>query len=106
MKQFVVAVCLLSFSTFAMASVNTEVKKTSTAKTAKRAVKAVKAPSKKKAEYGTSYSFDGASIKGKLQEGNMRRIVVENDKSIDDLLGIRKNFDDRERDEAERNLSW
>ncbi|PWU19114.1 MAG: hypothetical protein C5B49_06245 [Bdellovibrio sp.] len=57
-------------------------------------------------EYSTSHSFDGARINGKVQEGQLRRIVIENDKSIEDLLGVRKNFDDREREENERNLSW
>lgn len=61
---------------------------------------------KKVSEYSTSHSFQGTNIKGKLQEGSLRKIVVENDKSLDDLLGVRKNFADREREEQARSLSW
>ncbi len=57
-------------------------------------------------DYSTSHSFDGAAIKGRVQEGNLHRIVIENDKSLDDLLGIRKNFDDRSKEEAQRNETW
>jgi hypothetical protein len=57
-------------------------------------------------DYSTSHSFDGAAIKGRVQEGNLHRIVVENDKSLDDLLGVRKNFDDRTKKEAQRNQTW
>lgn len=67
---------------------------------------AAKKPGKKASnkykDYGTSHAFNSANIKGKVQEGNMRRIVVENDKSLEDLLGIRKSFDDRQREEGER----
>lgn len=66
----------------------------------------VSAQGNKAASYSTSHSFEGSKIQGQLQEGSLRRIMVENDKSIDDLLGIRKQFDDRELEETERNLSW
>ena len=56
--------------------------------------------------YSTSHSFEGSRVNGQLQEGSLRRIMVENDNSIDDLLGVIKQFDDRESDEGERNLSW
>ena len=64
------------------------------------------AQTNKTGSYSTSHSFEGSKIQGQLQEGSLRRIMVENDKSIDDLLGIRKQFDDRELEETERNLSW
>lgn len=71
------------------------------------AVAASAAPKKKqKSEYQTSHSFNGAQINGRLQEGHLRKIVVEDDKSIEDLLGVRKKFDDREQDEKERVVSW
>lgn len=64
------------------------------------------AKSNKSSEYSTSMSFEGASLKGKVQSGSLRRIVVENDKSLDDLLGVRKHFDDREQQEKGRVTSW
>ena len=56
--------------------------------------------------FTTSHSFEGTGIDGKLQHGNLRKIVVENDKSLEDLLGVRRNFEDREKEERERNDSW
>lgn len=76
------------------------------------AVSASAAPKKKVAakaatsEYSTKMSFEGAAIKGKVQSGSLRKIVVENDKSIDDLLGVRKHFDDREGAEKGRVTTW
>ncbi|MBX3019599.1 MAG: hypothetical protein KF767_17050 [Bdellovibrionaceae bacterium] len=77
------------------------------------AVSANAAPKKKVAakaatnsEYSTKMSFEGAAIKGKVQSGSLRKIVVENDKSIDDLLGVRKHFDDREGTEKGRVTTW
>lgn len=75
-------------------------------RSARASKSAVKSASKKNGGYSTSHSFDGARVKGRVQEGSLRRIVVENDKSLDDLLGVRKNFDDRSSEETERNLSW
>ncbi len=54
----------------------------------------------------TTLSFEGSKIKGKVQEASLRKIVVENDKSLEDLLGVRKQFDDRRREETERAESW
>jgi hypothetical protein len=56
--------------------------------------------------FSTNHSFEGTGIDGKLQHGNLRKIVVENDKSLEDLLGVRRNFEDREKEERERNDSW
>lgn len=102
MKRAVIAILLLSFSVFSQAATS------STAKSKKAVSSKAKKTSKSvvNKEYQTSLAFDGTNIKGKVQEGNMRRIVIENDKSLDDLLGIRKNFADREKEETERNLSW
>ncbi len=50
----------------------------------------------------TSLSFEGSKLKGKVQEASLRKIVVENDKYLEDLLGVRKNFDDRRAEEKER----
>lgn len=57
-------------------------------------------------EYSTKMSFEGTSLKGKVQSGSLRKIVVENDKSLDDLLGVRKHFDDREQQEKGRVTAW
>jgi hypothetical protein len=59
-----------------------------------------------KSEFSTSHNFDGTDVNGQLQQGSLRRIVVEDDKSIEDLLGVRKKFDDRQADEKERVPSW
>lgn len=73
---------------------------------AQKAVKAVAANSSMPSEFSTNMSFEGKSIKGKVQSGSLRKIVVENDKSLDDLLGVRRHFDDREQQEGERNSAW
>lgn len=57
-------------------------------------------------DYQTNMAFDGTQLNGRLAEGSLRKIVVENDKSLDDLLGVRKKFDDREQEESQRNASW
>lgn len=61
---------------------------------------------KEAGQYGTNHAFDGATLNGRLNEGSLRKIVVENDKSLDDLLGVRKKFDDRQGEEKQRNASW
>lgn len=65
-----------------------------------------KSAQKVNSEYQTNMAFDGATLNGKLAEGSLRKIVVENDKSLEDLLGVRKKFDDRELEEKQRNASW
>lgn len=71
------------------------------------AKKALQTPKIKEAgQYGTNHAFDGATLNGRLNEGSLRKIVVENDKSLDDLLGVRKKFDDRQGEEKQRNASW
>lgn len=67
----------------------------------------VKAPAiRQQGEYQTNMAFDGTQVNGRLAEGSLRKIVVENDKSLDDLLGVRKKFDDRVQEESQRNASW
>lgn len=39
--------------------------------------------------------FDGATVGGKIQAPMEALTVVENEKSIDDLIGVRKDFQDR-----------
>lgn len=100
---------LVSFSVQAATVVQKTSKKTTqksfVAKTTVR--KQMKAPQvREKGEYQTNMAFDGTSLNGRLAEGSLRKIVVENDKSLDDLLGVRKKFDDREQEESQRNASW
>jgi hypothetical protein len=54
-------------------------------------------------KFSTSHSFEGTNISGRVQQTDLRRIVIENDKSIEDLLGVRAHFLDREKEELERN---
>ncbi|MBC7740939.1 MAG: hypothetical protein H7061_02000 [Bdellovibrionaceae bacterium] len=43
----------------------------------------------------TDVKFDGQMVGGKLQSPFESLAVVENEKTIDDLIGVRKNFSDR-----------
>lgn len=43
----------------------------------------------------TDVRFDGQTVGGKIQSPFESLAVVENEKSIDDLIGVRKNFSDR-----------
>lgn len=60
------------------------------------------APSSKKSQLGTSFSFDAASVRGKYQMNGQGIATVEDEKVLDDLLGLRKNFKDREKQELSR----
>ena len=60
-------------------------------------------PSKKASSLGTSFRFDGSSLHGKYQSSPGLTSTVENDKYLEDLLGARKNFDDRNKKDLERN---
>ena len=75
-------------------------------KVAKVAKKKKPVPSalKDKGEHlGTNFRFDGSSLHGKYQNPLSTTATVENDKYLDDLLGARKHFDDREKKDSERN---
>lgn len=76
------------------------------AEASKKTAKAGNAKKMAGSEYSTKMSFEGTSLKGKVQSGSLRKIVVENDKSLDDLLGVRKHFDDREQQEKGRVTAW
>ncbi len=43
----------------------------------------------------TDVRFDGQTVGGKIQSPAEALSVVENEKSIDDLIGVRKDFRDR-----------
>ncbi|HEY8269515.1 MAG TPA: hypothetical protein VIG33_01395 [Pseudobdellovibrionaceae bacterium] len=65
----------------------------------------VKKHSKKnsQAKLGTSFKFDGSNLRGKYQNSLSTTATVENDKFLEDLLGGRTQFEDRDQKERERN---
>lgn len=58
--------------------------------------------SRKTDELGTSFSFDPASVRGKYNMASQGIARVEDEKVLDDLLGLRRSFKDREQQEASR----
>lgn len=56
----------------------------------------------KSSNLGTSFSFDPASVRGKYKIASQGIATVEDEKLIDDLLGVRKSFKDREDQELSR----
>ena len=54
-----------------------------------------KKESKKESNLTTDASFSDQAVGGKYQLPMEALSVVENEKSIDDLIGVRKNFNDR-----------
>lgn len=55
------------------------------------------------AKLGTSFKLDGSALRGKYQSSLGTRATVENDKSLDDLLTGRTQFDDRIQQDSEKN---
>jgi hypothetical protein len=53
-------------------------------------------------QLGTSFSFDAASVRGKYQTAGQGIALVEDEKVLDDLLGLRRSFRDRETQENSR----
>jgi hypothetical protein len=53
-------------------------------------------------QLGTSFSFDAASVRGKYQTAGQGIAMVEDEKVLDDLLGLRRSFRDREAQEQLR----
>ncbi|MCC6137456.1 MAG: hypothetical protein IT287_02405 [Bdellovibrionaceae bacterium] len=79
----------------------------------KKSHKAPKASSKKavtknvsknapEGQLGTAFSFDAASVRGKYQMAGQGIAAVEDEKVLDDLLGLRRSFRDREAQESTR----
>jgi hypothetical protein len=73
---------------------------TATADTVKKRKKGPSA--KTQVTLGTSFRFDGSSLHGKYQTSPATTATVENDKFLEDILGARKNFDDRVANDLER----
>ncbi len=56
----------------------------------------------KDGQLGTNFSFDSASVRGKYQMAGQGIAMVEDEKVLDDLLGLRRSFKDRESQENSR----
>lgn len=61
------------------------------------------ATTSKKGNLGTSFKFDGTTLRGKYNTSLGTSATVEDDKYLDDLLGGRKSFNDRIKKENQRN---
>ncbi|KYG60441.1 hypothetical protein [Bdellovibrio bacteriovorus] len=60
-------------------------------------------PAAKKSQLGTSFRFNGSTLRGKYQSSMGTAATVENDKLLEDLLKGRTHFNDRQAKETERN---
>lgn len=89
MKQFIFMALILQFMQPAMASEHRQ--------------KGLKKPAVKKSQLGTSFKFDGSTLRGKYQNSMNTAATVENDKLLEDLLKGRTEFNDRLEEEKERN---
>lgn len=56
----------------------------------------------KEGQLGTSFAFDAASVRGKYQMAGQGIASVEDEKVLDDLLGLRRSFKDRDQQEQKR----
>ena len=91
MKILALVFAVLYFATIFSHDAFSATKKQKTAKSA---------PHKK---LSTSLDFSDRTVGGKYQYSTEAITTVENDKSLDDLIGVRKNFKDRiERSESLR----
>ena len=60
-----------------------------------KAKKMKKASRKEQSKIGTSHNFDDHGVTGEYQMPDEALAKVENEKSLTDLLGVRKHFKDR-----------
>lgn len=51
---------------------------------------------------GTSFRLNGSTVHGKLPSAAGSTATVEGDKFLEDLIGARKDFSDREHNDLER----
>ena len=56
-----------------------------------------------KPQLGTSFRFDGTTLRGKYRTSLGTSAIVENDKYLEDLLGGRRSFKDRIQEDQKRN---
>ncbi|MCC6278664.1 MAG: hypothetical protein IT289_12180 [Oligoflexia bacterium] len=57
---------------------------------------------KRNEKFKTELDFSDRAVKGQFQQPSSGVVTVENEKAIDDLLGIRKHFKDRMKESANR----
>ncbi len=89
-------IILILFLTIAISLAITAHGKTNSKNTAKAKVKSVeKSSAKNNNQLSTDVRFDGQLVGGKIQSPFESLTVVENEKSIEDLIGMRANFSDR-----------
>jgi hypothetical protein len=69
---------------------------------ASTAVKATKAKQANDSKIGTDHNFDDKVVSGKFQYPDEATATVDDEKLMDDLIGVRKNFKDRLKESAER----
>ena len=101
----ILTLCFLSFSFTAEAKTSTKTshnKKHSKKSSKKSTVTKKVTTGDEKGQIGTSFSFDAASVRGKYQMAGQGLALVEDEKVIDDLLGLRMQFKDREQQESSR----
>lgn len=56
----------------------------------------------KAGQLGTSFRLNGSTLRGKLPSSGGSTVSVEGDKFLEDLIGARKDFSDREKSDLER----
>lgn len=89
-------IILIFFLTIAISLAITAHGKTNSKVSSKAKVKSVeKSSAKSNSQLSTDVRFDGQLVGGKIQSPFESLTVVENEKSIDDLVGMRANFSDR-----------
>lgn len=92
---------LCTMLTGSLAIASTAQKRTAKQNAAIKAASGLK-PSRS-AKLGTSFKLDGSALRGKYQSSLGTRATVENDKSLDDLLTGRTQFEDRIQQDSEKN---
>lgn len=96
-KLIFIAINLVLLFAFMAHAEGKEAKASKKASAQKRAL-----PGAQNGQLGTNFSFDAASVHGKYQLAGQGVATVEDEKVLDDLLGLRRQFKDREQQEASR----
>lgn len=91
-----ILVLTLGLNTLAQAK-SSKSKKQSTAQVTKKVTQRAQ-----DSQLGTNFSFEAASVRGKYQTAGQGIAMVEDEKVLDDLLGLRRSFKDREAQENSR----
>lgn len=92
MRTLVISFILLGLASGAAFAANTSAPLATTTKKATKSKAVKQSPT---SSLSTDVKFGDQSVGGKYQLPMEALSVVENEKSIDDLIGVRKNFRDR-----------